>query len=61
MISFSFPCTAAKFFLKNGPTPAPFLFIFGLFKQTIQFSPQINVKNVMSIQYTAVGFEPTTP
>ena len=24
-------------FLKNGPTPASFSFIFGLFKQTIQF------------------------
>ena len=26
-----------SFFFKNGPTPASFLFIFGLFKQTIQF------------------------
>ena len=46
--------------LKIGPTPASFLFIFSLFKQTIQFLQQINVKNVMSIQYPAPGFEPTT-
>ena len=33
------------FFLKkNGPTLASFSFIFGLFKQTIQFLQQINVK-----------------
>ena len=25
------------FFKKNGPTPASFSFIFGLFKQTLQF------------------------
>ena len=37
--------------LKNGPTSASFSFMFGLFKQTIQFLEQINVKN---------GFEPTT-
>ena len=48
-----------KLFL-NGPTPASFSFIFGLFKQTIQFLQQINVKNVMSIHYTAQGFEPRT-
>ena len=47
--------------LKNGPTPASFSFIFGLFKQKIQFLQQIIVKNVqVSIQYTAPGFEPTT-
>ena len=28
----------------NGPTPASFLFIFGLFKQAIHFLQQINVK-----------------
>ena len=33
----------------SGPTPASFLFIFGLFKQTIPFFQQINVKNVMFI------------
>ena len=37
--------------LKIGPTRPLFLFIFGLFKQTIQFLQQMNVKNVMSIQY----------
>ena len=36
--------TWAKMFFLNGPTPASFLFIFGLFKQTIQFLQQINVK-----------------
>ena len=40
--------------------PGLFSFIFGLFKQTIQFLQQINVKKVMSIQYTMQGFEPTT-
>ena len=30
--------------LENGPTPASFSFIFSLFKQTIQFLQQINVK-----------------
>ena len=29
---------------KNGPTPTSFSFIFGLFKQTIQFLQQIKVK-----------------
>ena len=48
-------------FLKNGPTPASFSLIFGLFKQTIQFLQQINVKNVqISIQYIAPGFDPLT-
>ena len=28
------------FFYKNGPTPASFSFIFGLFKQTLQFLQQ---------------------
>ena len=32
--------------IKNGPTLASFLFIFGLIKQTLQFLQQINVKNV---------------
>ena len=35
------------------------LFIFGLFKQTINFLQQINVKK-LSILYTSPGFEPTT-
>ena len=42
------------------PAPGLFLFILNLFKQTIQFLPQINVKNVMSIQYTVPGFETTS-
>ena len=41
--------TDRKFFLKNGPTSASFSFIFGLFKQTIEFLQQINVKKC--IQY----------
>ena len=47
-----------RYLFLNGQTPASFSFIFGLFKQTIQFLQQINVKNVMSIQYTALGLEP---
>ena len=43
----------------DGPTPASFLFISSLFKQTLQFLQQINVKNVKSIQCTVPGFEPT--
>ena len=46
------------FFLNNGPTSAFSSFIFGIFKEEIQFLQQINVKNVMSIQYTAPGLEP---
>ena len=37
-----------------------FSFIFCLFKQTIQFLQQINVKKVMSIQYMALRFKPMT-
>ena len=34
-------------FFINGPSPAPFSFIFGLFIQiSIQFLQQINVKNI---------------
>ena len=47
-------------FLKNWPNPASFSFIFGLFQTKIQFLQQINMKNVMSIQYPALGFESTT-
>ena len=35
-------------FLKNGPDPASFSFIFGLFKQTVQFLQQINAKKCPS-------------
>ena len=45
-------------FLK-GPTPASFSFIFGLFKQTLQIFTT-NICEKMSIQYTVLGFEPTT-
>ena len=37
-----------KQFILNGPTPASFLFIFGLFKQTTQFLQQINVTKIPS-------------
>ena len=40
-------CTLFYFF-KNGPTPASFLFIFGLFKQTLQILQQIDVKKCPS-------------
>ena len=46
------------FFFQKWTNPGLFLSIFGLFKQTIQFLKQINVKK-MSIQYTATGFQPT--
>ena len=38
-----------NFFKKIGPTPASFPFIFGLFKQTIQFLQQINANNVCPV------------
>ena len=53
-------CRIKIIFLKMGQ-PWPLFFIFGLFKQTIQFFNKSMWKNVrMSIQYTALGFEPTT-
>ena len=53
--------TFNEYVFLNGPTLASFSFIFGLFKQTsLQFLQQINVKNVISIQYTVPGFKPTT-
>ena len=39
-------CKNQSFFLKKGPTLASFSFLFSLFKQTLQFLQQINVKNV---------------
>ena len=45
-----------SFFKKSHPRP---LFHF-FFQQTLQFLLQIYVKNVMSIQYSAPGLEPTT-
>ena len=38
--------------------PALFFIYFRLFKHTLQFLQQINVKK--SIQYIALGLEPTT-
>ena len=35
---------AIYFILKNGPIPASFSFVLGLFKQTMQFLQQIIVK-----------------
>ena len=43
-----------------GQTRPLFRLFSVFFKQTIQFLQQINVKNVMSIQYPAPGFEPMT-
>ena len=34
--------------------------MFGLFKQSIPFLQQINVKNVSPVEYTAPGFKPST-
>ena len=50
------------FFKKMGQTRPLFvyLYIFSLFKQTIEFFQQFNVNNVTAIQYTETGFEPTT-
>ena len=45
----------ASFFKKMG-LPRP---LFRVFKQTFQFMQQKYVKNLMTIQYTAVRFEPT--
>ena len=49
------------FFFKKWANPGPFFVYFGSFsnKQYI-FLQQINVKNFMTIQYMALGFEPTT-
>ena len=38
----------------NGPTPASFSFIIGLFKQTMQFLQLINVKNVHLVYGTGI-------
>ena len=46
-------------YLKNGPTPASFSFIFGLF-QTNNTICTANQCEKISIQYTAPGYEPTT-
>ena len=46
--------------LKIGPTPASFLVYFRSFQTNNTIFTTMNVKNVMSIQYPAPGFEPTT-
>ena len=48
-----------KTFFKNGPIPASFSFIFGLF-QTNNTIFTANICEKMSIQYTVPGFETTT-
>ena len=50
------------FFLFLMGQSRPLFRLFSVFfKQTLlQFLQQIDVKNVMSIQYTALGFKPTT-
>ena len=55
----TFTTTVSEIVFLNGHS-AYFSFIFGLFKQTIQVLQQFGVKNVMSIQYMVLGFEPTT-
>ena len=40
------PFFCSFLFFLNGPTPASFSFIFGLFKQTLQSLQQIYVNNV---------------
>ena len=47
-------------FFKKWAILGLFFVYFCLFKQTCQFLQQIYVKNVMNIQYTAPGFEPTS-
>ena len=44
----------------NGPTPAPFRLFSVFSNKQYNILQQINVKNVISIQFTAPGFEPTT-
>ena len=38
----------------NGPTPASISFIFGFFKQTMQFLQHINVKNGYPVYSTGI-------
>ena len=45
-------------FFKKWANPGLFLFIFGLFKQTLQIFTT-NICEKMSIQYMVTGFEPT--
>ena len=52
-----FVLTDVDFFKKMGQPRPLFRLFWVFFKQTLlQFLQQINVKNIMSIQYTAPGF-----
>ena len=49
------PIPQPTYVFLNGPTPASFSFIFGLFKQTLlQFLQQINVKNVHPVSSAGI-------
>ena len=48
------------YFLKNGPSPASFSFIFVFSKKHYTSYNKYLWRNVMSIQYMVPGFEPTT-
>ena len=48
------------FFLKNGPTPASFLFILGLFQANIITIFTTNICEKNSIEYMVPGFKPMT-
>ena len=52
-------CDLERIVFLNGPTPASFSFIFSLF-QTNKTKFTTNQCEKMSIQYTALGFEPMT-
>ena len=47
-------------FYKNWANPGLFFVYFRSFQTNNTILQQMNVKNVMSIQYPAPGFEPTT-
>ena len=52
-------CKELLFLNKMGQSLSLF-HLFCLFKQTLHFLQQIYVENVMSIQYTALAFQPRT-
>ena len=52
--------TNGCFFFKNWANPGLFFVYFRSFQTNNTILQQMNVKNVMSIQYPAPGFEPTT-
>ena len=56
-----FPCIVSfHYVFLNGPYPASFSFIFGLFKQTNSSIFTTNICEKMSFKYPVLGFEPTT-